>query len=349
MKPKTLLIAGPCSAESREQVIQTAEAMKQAGADIFRAGLWKPRTSPHSFRGVGETGIAWLVEAQETFGLPVATEVAIPEHLSLCVKAGIRNLWIGARTTANPFMVQQLADALQALDNETKSSICMMVKNPINPDLDTWCGAIERIRKAGISNIVAIHRGFSDSLALTGNTMRNDALWSIPLSLHRLMPDILLVNDPSHLTGDRQLVGRLSQQALDLGFEGLMIEVHPEPDKALSDAKQQLSIEEAQALLRSLVYPSGIDKGGAALSALRRQIDEIDDSIWRLIEERQRVSAEIGELKHKAGMTIYQEERFREILSARLSWARQRGISEDAVNRIVNALHEISINMQLKK
>ena len=349
MSPNHLIIAGPCSAESLPQVLLTAQAMKKAGVDIFRAGLWKPRTSPNSFRGVGAEGISWLTQVQQTTGLRVATEVATGEHLALCINAGIYHLWIGARTTANPFMVQQLADYLQTLSTDIKSQLCIMVKNPINPDLNTWRGAIERIQNAGIENIIAIHRGFSDSLSLNGNTMRNDALWSIPLSLHRLVPNIRLISDPSHLSGNRLLVPQLSQQALDLGFDGLMLEVHPDPDNALSDSAQQLSIEQASHLLQSLTYPTSCNNDTSALKTLRRQIDQIDDSIWLLIEERLRVAAEIGELKHQTGMQIYQENRFQDILSSRLQWARNRGLSTDAVTQITNALHDLSINTQLKK
>ncbi len=341
------IIAGPCSAESFEQVITVAEAVKKAGAQVFRAGLWKPRTSPESFAGVGQKGIEWLLYVQNNVDIPVATEVATAEHTALCIENGIKWLWIGARTTANPFMVQQIADYLGELKDNQKKDIVILIKNPINPDIETWCGAIERILKAGIHNIIAVHRGFSDSITTREQRLsRNDALWSIPLTLHRRMPDIPLICDPSHLTGDNSLVYKASQQALDLGFDGLMIEVHPTPEKALSDAQQQLTPEVFADIITSLRIP----KKGASdqgLAALRREIDEIDASLWQLIRERQHVAKEIGKEKHKLGITVYQEQRFSQILAERMQWARENGLPEEAVQRIMDALHEIAINAQL--
>ncbi len=347
-----IIIAGPCSAENREQVLSTAKAVKEAGAYMFRAGVWKPRTSPDSFAGIGHSALTWLKEAEKTYNIPVATEVMSAEQTGACVDTGIRSLWIGARTTANPFMVQQIADELVKLNDKVKQSLTIMVKNPVNPDIETWCGAIERIKNAGINNVYAIHRGFSDSLGCNTSTIhetniyRNNPIWSIPLNLQRRMPEVKLICDPSHITGDSSLVATVSQQALNLKYDGLMIEVHPTPSSALSDAKQQLTFEQFSHLVSSLSIPeiSNIDN---CLNTLRCRIDEIDNTLWNMILERLKVAKQIGDIKHKTGMSIYQQQRFEDMLTARSKWAKEHNLPIDIVQRIVECLHELAINEQL--
>ena len=344
--PNPLIIAGPCSAENRQQVFATAHAVKEAGANIFRAGLWKPRTSPESFSGVGAQGIPWLREVQDNIGIPVATEVATTEHVKLCIDNGIRIFWIGARTTANPFLVQQVADAIAS--SGMAGDLTVMVKNPINPDLATWIGAIERFRAAGVKNIMAIHRGFSDSVTVsTKRQMRNDPLWSVPLALKRRYPEMLLLGDPSHLGGDRNMIGKLSLQALHLGMDGLIIEVHPEPENALSDAQQQISPDEFRLLMTYLQTPDPQTPDISAIQTLREEIDRIDTSLWSLIHERLKVAKQIGELKRVSGLSVYQEQRFTQMLDNRLQWAKENGLDQKLVKQIMEAIHELAILEQL--
>lgn len=350
MSYRPFMVAGPCSAESEQQVMDCALALKHAGIDIFRAGLWKPRTSPDTFAGVGAQGLAWLKRVQSETDIKVATEIATAEHLLLCLDNDITHLWIGARTCANPFMLQQIAEAIKL--SGRAAELCVMVKNPIHPDLAAWLGAIERLQQAGVGRIMAVHRGFSDSVSSSvesrNNGMRNDPLWSIPLSLKRRMPHLPILCDPSHLSGDRYLVARISQQALDLGMDGLMIEVHPVPEKALSDAKQQITPDEFKVLVDSLHLPSAQNHEFTALQALRNEIDRIDSSIWNLIEERLEVAKQIGDIKHKAGMPVYQNQRYSQLLQARLSWAQNVGLEEKPVRQIIEAIHELAISKQLK-
>ncbi len=340
------IVAGPCSAESLEQVMTVALSVKQSGACMFRAGLWKPRTSPNSFAGVGAEGLPWLQQVQKEIQIPVATEVATAEHVSLCLESGIRAFWIGARTTTNPFLVQQVADAISK--SGTEEEVTVMVKNPINPDLATWVGAIERFKAAGVKNIIAVHRGFSDSLTVpTDRQMRNDPLWSVPLALHRCYPEIPVLCDPSHLGGDRALITQLSKQALQLGMTGLMIEVHPQPGSALSDSGQQITPKEFESLVGSLCMPSIDDADTTALQALRSEIDRIDNSLGNLLLERLKVAHEIGTLKRESGISVYQEQRFNQILENRCKWARENGLDEELVKRITEAIHELAIREQL--
>lgn len=343
---KMYIIAGPCSAESEQQVLTCAQAVKDAGCDVFRAGLWKPRTSPSSFAGVGAEGLPWLERVQKEIGINAATEIATAEHLNLCLEHNITHLWIGARTTANPFMVQQIADAAEQSGRTTE--LTMMVKNPMHPDIEAWIGAIQRLQKAGVEKIIAIHRGFSDTISSTATTcsMRNDPLWSLVMSLKRRLPNIPLICDPSHLTGNSELVLELSQQAVNLGMEGLMIEVHPNPQNALSDAKQQIDLEQLRTLLNSLVIPHS-HTNDIALQALRHEIDRIDNTIWNLILERLETAEQIGHIKHKAGMPVYQNDRYSTLLATRLKWAEENGLDQQAVKQIVEALHELAIAKQI--
>lgn len=335
------LIAGPCSAESRGEVLSAAASLKAIGADTFRAGLWKPRTSPVSFRGVGAEGLPWLTEVRDTLGMRVTTEVASPDHVRACLDAGLDLLWLGARTTANPFLVQEIADSLKGCNGVT-----VMVKNPVSPDLELWAGTMERLRAAGITDLVAVHRGFSSFERLR---YRNNPLWQIPVQLRGRFPDIPVICDPSHIAGDASLVPEVAQKALDLGFEGLMVEVHPNPSSALSDAPQQLSPVQLQSMLDGLSVRSSASSDAAfneSLCALRARMDEIDDALISLLADRMAASREIGELKKSGGVAIAQSSRWEEVLSSALALGRSRGLPESLVRDFFDLLHEASISVQ---
>ncbi len=332
-----LYIAGPCSAESREQVLTAARGVAAAGIKIFRAGVWKPRTKPGMFEGVGAEALEWLREAKEECGLSVITEVATPEHLEATLRSGIDGVWIGARTTTNPFAMQQIADALAGVD------IAVLVKNPVIPDVNLWIGAIERIYNSGVRRIAAVHRGFGTHQA---TLYRNDPHWSVPIELHRLLPEMTILSDPSHIGGRRDLIAPLSQQALDLGFEGLMIECHPQPDKALSDAKQQITPEVLRKILSSVVWrrtPADAD----VLRDFRMHIDTIDNRLIELLAERMEVARGIGELKRRHGMAVVQRERFNELLEAAEDRAEAMGVSRQFIHQIFSAIHEESVRQQV--
>lgn len=331
-----LYIAGPCSAESREQVLMAARGVAEAGVKIFRAGVWKPRTKPGSFEGVGAEALEWLMEANKSFGLSIVTEVATPEHLELALKAGVDGVWIGARTTTNPFATQQIADALKGVD------IAVMVKNPVIPDVDLWIGAIERIYNSGIRRIAAVHRGFGTHHA---TLYRNDPHWSVPIELQRLLPNITLISDPSHIGGRRDLVAPLSQQALDLGFSGLMVECHPTPDLALSDAAQQITPEVLGDVISNLRWRR-TPADNNLLSEYRMHIDTIDSRIVELLAERMEVAREIGEHKRQRGMAIVQRERFNELLESAEARAEFMGLSRSFIHAIFSAIHEESVRQQ---
>ena len=284
---RPLVIAGPCSAETEEQVMETARQLHGFGIRIFRAGIWKPRTKPGSFEGVGKEGLLWLKRVKEKLGMYVATEVANTRHVHDALAAGVDILWIGARTTANPFAVQEIADALEGTD------IPVLIKNPVNPDLDLWIGALERIYNAGVRKIAAIHRGFS---SYDEKIYRNLPFWHIPIELRRLMPEVPILCDPSHIGGKRELVGPISQQAMDLNFDGLIVETHPNPDKAWSDTKQQVTPEMLNSILNALVIRD-THQTTESLTALRRQIDECDNHLLELLARRMRISVEIGQYK----------------------------------------------------
>lgn len=335
------IIAGPCSAESREEVLSSAAALKALGVETFRAGLWKPRTSPSSFEGVGAVGLPWLMEVRDTLGMRVATEVASPDHVKACLAAGLDLVWLGARTTANPFLVQEIADSLAGSEGVT-----VMVKNPVNPELELWAGAIERLRGAGLTDIVAVHRGFSSFEKLR---YRNNPLWQIPVQLRGRFPGFRMLCDPSHIAGDATLVPEVAQKALDLGFDGLMVEVHPDPEKALSDSSQQLSPRDFEAMAASLKVRKAGSTDAAfneRLCALRAHIDEIDDSLVSLLADRMAASREIGELKKSGGVAIVQSSRWEEVLSSALALGRSRGLPEDLVRDLFTLLHEASISVQ---
>ncbi|MBO7545796.1 MAG: bifunctional 3-deoxy-7-phosphoheptulonate synthase/chorismate mutase type II [Paludibacteraceae bacterium] len=343
MRP--LIIAGPCAAETREQVLTTARLMADAGVSIFRAGVWKPRTEPGAFEGVGEEALLWLDEAQTETGIPAATEVATPEHVRLALKHHIRTLWIGARTTTNPFLVQQIADALaEEIKAKTVSpaELTLLVKNPVSPDARLWKGAIERLRESEIKTIYAVHRGFQ-----TGQPTpyRNAPTWSVPFALRLEMPEIPLLLDPSHMAGKTELVPDLSAQAMSLGYDGLMIEVHHSPSNAWSDREQQLTPDELKTLMSNLVLRE--DKTDTGLSNLRRQLDETDDTLFMLILQRMQISKQIGVYKREHNLPVLQEKRYAKILKNRLDWARKNGLDDEVVQRIMEALHEESCRWQL--
>ena len=333
---RPLVIAGPCSAETEEQVMETARRLAARGIKIFRAGIWKPRTKPGGFEGIGVKGLPWLKRVHKELGMYTAVEVATPYHVREALAHDVDILWIGARTSANPFAVQEIADALEGID------IPVFIKNPVNPDLDLWIGAIERIHNAGIRRIAAIHRGFS---TYDKKIYRNVPHWHIPIELHRQIPNLPIICDPSHIGGKRELIAPLCQQALDLNFDGLIIESHCNPDKAWSDAFQQVTPEVLDLILNSLVIRN-MTQSTENLTALRRQIDELDNSLLELLARRMRVSEEIGTYKKEHNMSILQEQRYDEILRNRISQAEQMGMDGEFMKTVLVAIHEESIRHQ---
>lgn len=338
---RPLIIAGPCSAESELQVLETARGLRSAGVEVFRAGLWKPRTHPGGFEGVGEKGLDWLARVREETGMKTATEVAGAKHIEACLRSGaVDILWIGARTTSSPFVVQEIADALTGVD------IPVFVKNPLSPDLELWTGALERLERAGVRTTGAVFRGFTPA---EGIPYRNAPVWRIPVELRTRFPEMPFLVDPSHIAGDRRLVGELSQKALDLGFDGLMVEVHCCPEKALSDAVQQLSPAQFVEILSALNFRRQ-DSDDAAyrevIDSLREKIDEIDESILALIADRQAVSREIGRYKREHGIAIVQASRWDAVLSSVLERAGELGLPEDVIRQIFTSLHSASVRSQ---
>ena len=316
---RPLVIAGPCSAETEEQVMQTAKELAARGIKIFRSGIWKPRTKPGGFEGVGAEGLPWLQRVQKEFGMYTAVEVATAKHVRECLAHNVDILWIGARTSANPFAVQEIADALEGID------IPVLIKNPVNPDLDLWIGAIERIYNAGIRRIGAIHRGFSTS---DKKIYRNLPQWHLPIELHRQLPNLPIICDPSHIGGKRELIAPLCQQAMDLNFDGLIIESHCHPEKAWSDAAQQVTPAVLDFILNTIVIRD-MTQSTESLTALRRQIDELDDSLLELLARRMRISNEIGTYKKEHNMPILQAQRYDEILQHRVSQAEMKKAHEE--------------------
>ena len=334
---RPLVISGPCSAETEEQVMTTARALHKAGVKIFRAGVWKPRTKPGGFEGLGVEAFPWLNRVKEELGMYVAVEVANSKHVKEALEHRVDIIWIGARTTANPFSVQEIADALEGTD------IPVLIKNPVNPDVDLWIGAIERIHKAGIGRIGAIHRGFSSA---DKKIYRNLPQWHIPIELHRQLPNLPLICDPSHIGGKRELIAPISQQAMDLNFEGLIIETHCNPDKAWSDASQQVTPEVLELILDNLVIRE-MHQTTESLTALRRQIDGLDNDLLELLAKRMRVSQEIGTYKKEHNMPILQAQRYDEILKDRIAQAEKMGMSSEFMKTVLMAIHEESIRQQM--
>lgn len=334
---RPIIIAGPCSAESREQVLGTAKALAAKGIKIFRAGIWKPRTKPGGFEGIGAVGLPWLKEVKQKTGMLVSTEVATPTHVFEAVKAGIDLLWVGARTATNPFAMQELADSLRGVD------VPVLVKNPVNPDLELWVGALERLANSGITNIGVIHRGFS---SYDKKIYRNVPLWHIPIELKRRFPNLTIICDPSHIGGTRELVAPISQQAMDLNFDGLMIESHCNPDNALSDAKQQITPDVLDYTLKMLVLRENVQTT-EDISILRGQIDEIDEQLLTLLSKRMRISKEIGTFKKEHNMPVLQSGRYNEILEKREKMGAAMNLSGEFVNAIMKSIHEESVRVQL--
>ncbi|MBS3807647.1 MAG: bifunctional 3-deoxy-7-phosphoheptulonate synthase/chorismate mutase type II [Bacteroidales bacterium] len=338
-REKPLIIAGPCSAESEDQVVATARALKDYGIGVFRAGVWKPRTRPGDFQGIGEDALPWLQKAREETGMQMATEVATPRHVEQALAHKIDILWIGARTTANPFAVEEIAQALQGHD------IPVMVKNPISPDLSLWIGAMERLSKRGIRNMAAIHRGFS---CLSKSAYRNPPQWDIPLQLKKKVPDIVLLHDPSHIAGQRQLIFKTAKKAMALNMDGLMVEVHPQPKQALSDSNQQLTPEGFMGILHKL----GLDvetsptHTRAELESLRSRIDSLDEALLDIVAKRMRISQEIGNVKQQHHMGIFQRERWQKMISKRIARGRQRGISRELIETVFESIHQESLARQ---
>jgi chorismate mutase len=339
---KPLIISGPCSAESEEQVLDIAKQLSEQNIEIYRAGIWKPRTRPNAFEGVGSVGLEWLKLAKQEYGMKISTEVANVKHVYEALKAGVDILWIGARTSVNPFAVQEIADALQGVD------IPVLVKNPINPDVDLWQGAIERIAGAGITKLGAIHRGFS---SFDKTKYRNIPKWQLPIELRRRMPELPMICDPSHIAGRRDLLQDVSQKSMDLNYDGLMIECHNNPDEAWSDAKQQVTPTVLKDIINNLVLRQ-VGEGDPdlqdGLESLRSKIDNFDKELFNILEERMKVAVEIGAYKKANDITVLQPERWQEILDKTIEQGKAHDLSSEFVTKVFTAIHQESINKQTK-
>ena len=335
---RPLVIAGPCSAESEEQVLTTGRALAAQGVKIFRAGIWKPRTKPGGFEGVGMIGLPWLQKLKAETGMYTAVEVATKAHVEAALAFGVDILWIGARTTANPFAMQEIADTLQGHD------LPVLIKNPVNPDVELWVGGIERIYRAGIHKLGVIHRGFSSA---DKTIYRNVPNWHIAIELRRRFPNLPIICDPSHIGGRRDLIQPLSQQAMDLGFDGLIVESHCNPDEAWSDAKQQVTPETLKEILSSLVIRDTV-KTTEDLVDLRHQIDEIDDKILEILAKRMRISGEVANYKKEHAMPVLQAGRYDEILTKRSEQGSALGMSPEFVKEVFEAIHAESVRKQIE-
>lgn len=343
LKKRPLIISGPCSAETEEQVMQTATRLAATGkVDIMRAGIWKPRTRPGSFEGIGTKGLPWLQQARKTTGLPVAVEVATGKQVEDALHFDVDVLWIGARTTVNPFSVQEVADALRGVD------VPVLIKNPINPDLELWIGAMERVAKAGIKNIGLIHRGFSSY----GNTeYRNAPMWHLAIEMKRRYPELLMINDPSHISGRRDILLDVAQTAIDLDFDGLIIESHIDPDNAWSDAKQQITPEKLGEMIDSIRWRKedvASEEYHAALEKLRQQINNLDDELMQILSQRMKVAENIGKYKKDNNITILQTNRWNAILERAFAKGEKFGLSKEFVTKYFDAVHMESITHQNK-
>ncbi len=336
-----LLIAGPCSAESEEQVLSVAhELKKNTNVKVFRAGVWKPRTSVGSFEGLGAEALPWLQKVKKETGLLITTEVGNAKHAELCLKYGVDIVWLGARTTPNPFLVQEIADALRG------SNVGVMVKNPISPDLQLWRGALERLASVGLTKLMAVHRGFT---APESKELRNLPQWKIPIQLKIDLPELPMICDPSHICGKRDRLLHISQMALDINFDGLMIEVHPDPEKALSDAKQQITPSQYNELISALLLKREDTLPPHAKKHLlehRKEIDFIDNQLIALLSKRMKISEKISELKAEHNISLFQLGRFQELMKERMNKGKSEGLPEDFVAEIFNSIHEQSILRQ---
>ena len=340
-EPRPSVIAGPCSAESEEQVMNTAAQLKEVGINVFRAGIWKPRTHPGCFEGVGAPGLKWMQRAKRELGLKIATEVASEKHVFECLKYGVDLVWLGARTTANPFLVQEIADALKDTD------IPVLVKNPVNPDLDLWIGALERLNRAGITKLGVIHRGFSTSDKIK---YRNNPDWQIAIELRSRYPELPFFVDPSHMAGARDYIREISQRSLDLGFEGLMIESHCDPSCALSDAKQQLTPDQLRDLLYNQITVRDADSDSQEwrdnIDQLRAKIDIIDENLLYTLASRMNISRQIGQYKKDNNIAIIQANRWDSVLEQVVAKGKEYDLPEKFLKTVFNAIHEASVEAQ---
>ena len=337
--PRPIIISGPCSAETEVQTIDTAKALSESGIKIFRAGIWKPRTRPRVFEGVGKKGLIWLKKVKNETGMKVCVEVACKLHVRQVIESEIDAVWIGSRTSVNPFVVQEIADALVGSD------LTVFVKNPVSPDLDLWIGALERINGAGITKLAAIHRGFS---VYGHSKYRNPPQWQIPIELRRQIPNLPILTDPSHICGNRDLLREISQEAMDLNFDGLMIESHINPTESWSDSQQQVSPSMLKKIVDSLLIrnPNSENKTDEKLNEYRKQIDVVDYQLIDLLKERMNISEIIGKLKHENNLTIFQSNRYKELLEKRTELAQQTGLNPDFIEKIFKLIHEESVNKQ---
>lgn len=337
---RPLVIAGPCSAETEEQLFNTATLLKNNGIEVLRAGIWKPRTRPNCFEGVGIKGLPWLQNLQKDLGMKISTEVANAHHVEAALKHGIDMLWIGARSTANPFVVQEIAESLKGVD------IPVLVKNPVNPDIELWIGAFERLYLCGITKLGAIHRGFS---SYNSARYRNTPQWQIPIELKRRIKDLPLFCDPSHISGHQEYIQEVSQKAMDLGFDGLIIESHVNPDRALSDAQQQITPDQLNEILTHLIireeHPNN-SNNTLIIEELREKIDTLDNTIMEALTNRMKIIEEIGMYKKQNNITILQPDRWEKILTRVLEEARKNNLSEELVERVFKAIHQASIDRQ---
>lgn len=337
-----MIIAGPCSAETEEQVMETAMNLAKYGIKIFRSGIWKPRTRPGMFEGIGSVGLQWLQRVKEETGMQTAVEVANVKHVYEALKAGIDYLWVGARTTSNPFSVQEVADSLKGVD------VPVIVKNPVNPDIELWLGAIERFQLAGIKQIYALHRGFS---SLSNSKYRNEPNWQIPIELRLRTENIPILCDPSHISGRRDLIAHVSQKAMDLNYDGLMIESHINPDCALSDSKQQVTPDELFSILKNLIIRSvdtQDDISSEKLEELRVKIDELDNYVFEILKKRMSIVSEIGKIKKVDNTTVFQPERWKAIMKEALAKGAECGLSERFIHTLFESIHQESIDIQEK-
>ena len=340
-EPRPSVVAGPCSAETEEQVMETAKGLRELGINVFRAGIWKPRTHPGCFEGIGVPGLKWMQKAKKEYGLKIATEVASEKHVFECLKHGVDLVWIGARTTANPFLVQEIADALADTD------IPVLVKNPVNPDIDLWIGALERLNNAGIKKLGVIHRGFS---TIDKIKYRNDPQWQMAIELRSRYPELPFFVDPSHMAGNKDYILELSQRSLDLGFEGLMIESHCNPSCALSDAKQQLTPAELSDMLYNQIKVRDADSDAREwkenIDQLRAKIDILDETLLYTLSSRMKVSRQIGEYKKNNNIAILQTSRWDSLLAKVVAKGKEYGLPQGFIEDVFNAIHEASVEVQ---
>ena len=339
--PRPFVVAGPCSAETEELVMETAKGLKGMGINVFRAGIWKPRTHPGCFEGIGTPGLKWLQKVQKEYGLKVSTEVASEKHVRECLEHGVDMVWIGARTTANPFLVQEIADALAGTD------IPVLVKNPVNPDLELWIGALERLNRAGIKKLGVIHRGFSTFDKIK---YRNDPHWDIAIEMRSRFPELPFFVDPSHMGGSCAYLHEISQRSLDLGFEGLMLESHCNPSVALSDAKQQLTPGQLRDLICNQIVVRDADSDSQEwkenIHQLRAKIDVIDENIIYALGSRFKISQQIGEYKKNNNVAIVQASRWDALLAKVVEKGQEYGLSKKLLTDVFNAIHEASVETQ---